>query len=100
MDLQAALEIVVKDIRASYPVLSTPMAVHHALNTTWMDALNMDDPTGPAYKAMLEANTAQQVLALAKTMKVALVAGDVREIDGVATIDGINPFVWLDAIFC
>ena len=43
MDLNIALVIVRDDMRQSYPALSYPLMIKHALETTSVDTLNEDD---------------------------------------------------------
>lgn len=99
MPLNEAIAIVVRDVHASYPHLSRSLAIKHALDTTSEAELNWDDPTAPAYQAIHAASTASLVLAVAKLGNIQLDRGDVLEIDGEATIDGMEPFEWMDAVF-
>lgn len=99
MGLDLAIQIVFSDVRASYPHLSRPLAIKHALDTTNERDLNLEDPTAPAYQAIHRASTATLVLAVAKAGNIQLDRGDVVEIDGEATIDGMEPFEWMDAVF-
>lgn len=99
MNLNLAIQMVVSDVRRSYPHLSRPLAIKHALDTTSERELNWDDPTAPAYQAIHAASTAQLVLAVAHLGNIQLDRGDVLEVDGVATIDGLEPLTWLDLVF-
>ena len=99
MELNLAIQIVVRDVHASYPHLSRPLAIKHALDTTNERDLNLEDPTAPAYQAIHAASTASLVLAVAKLGNIQLDRGDVLEIDGEATIYGLEPFTWMDMVF-
>lgn len=99
MELLTAIANVTADVRKSYPYLSRPLAIKHALDTTSERDLNWDDPTAPAYQAIHRASTASLVLAVARAGNIQLDRGDVREIDGEATIDGLEPFTWMDMVF-
>lgn len=100
MELTAAIQVVTQDVHASYPHLSRPLAIQHALDTVSPPALNHDDPTAPAYLRVHQASVAELTLAIAKMDGHTLDHGDVHEspMEG-ATIDGMNPFEWLDAVY-
>jgi hypothetical protein len=98
MELTAAIVIVAQDVRESFPELSRPLAIKHALETTAEHSLNQDDPSFTAYKALHQASTAEVILAMAHLECLTLDRGDVLEVDGVATIDGMNVFEWLDLV--
>ncbi len=99
MELLTAIAIVTADVRRSYSHLSRPLAIKHALDTTSVAELDWESHTAPAYKAVHEAATATLILAVAHAGNIQLDRGDVVEIDGEATIDGLEPFTWMDMVF-
>lgn len=97
MDLATALRTVHLDVQQSYPRLTLPLAIKLAREVTRTVGLNPDDePTYTAYKVVMVASVAEIVLAIAKIYSLALDHGDALEIDGEPTIDGQEPFTWLD----
>lgn len=99
LSLADAILVVLTDQRESM-ACGPATAVGHVLNTIGLDELNMDDPTGTAYKMVLEAHVGELAMQVALMLEIALEDTDVWvSTDGAhATIDGMDPFEWLAAV--
>ncbi len=96
--LEDAVHTVIKDTQDSYPEMSFPQAISHALKTVNVVELDMDDETGPAYELVLTTSPAALLVEVARQEDTTLDPSDVVEVDGVVTIDGMDAFEWLHLV--
>lgn len=95
LGLDDAVQAVILDVHHSYPELSFPQALKHALGTVNADTLDHDSDNAPAYALVLASSTIELVRTVAALEEISLDSEDIVELDGAVTIDGMDAFQWL-----
>lgn len=98
INLTDAVYTVIQDVQNGFPELSFPQAISYALSTLSVDQLDMDDETGPAYELVLTSSPTDLIVEVAAQEDTTLDRGDIVEVDGVATIDGMDAFEWFHLV--
>ena len=99
MPLAQAIRLVVEDVHASHPGMTTPAAIAHAWNSVDPAGLNWDDePSATAYSVVLSTDVMHLAVEIGREATLQLSVWDFTGQGDDVTIDGMPALEWLDAM--